>query len=191
MPSRTLYLVRHGEAGGHDETDPGLTDHGRRQATAAGHALRDIGAGALLHSSRRRARETAAHLAMSLPGIPVVQSHLVEDRTPVPDEWTDVPSRYHEFLRRVPADEADPGGRMLDAAVRELASTGREDDALVIVTHNFVIGWIVRSVLDAPWWRWIGLHQDHGAITIVEWSSDRPARLITFNERHHLPDPAS
>lgn len=70
--------------------------------------------------------------------------------------------------------------------VRHGEAGGHDETDPGIVTHNFVIGWIVRSVLDAPWWRWIGLHQDHGAITTIEWSSDRPARLVTFNERRHL-----
>ena len=26
------------------------------------------------------------------------------------------------------------------------------------VTHNFLIGWLIRDALDAPKWRWIGLN---------------------------------
>jgi probable phosphoglycerate mutase len=41
-------------------------------------------------------------------------------------------------------------------------------------------------MLDAPVWRWIGLNQAHCAITIVQWDSDRPPTLVSFNDIGHL-----
>ena len=49
-----------------------------------------------------------------------------------------------------------------------------------------MIGWFVRHVLDAPVWRWIGLDQANCAITIVQWESDRPPTLVSFNDTGHL-----
>jgi phosphohistidine phosphatase len=58
-----LYLLRHGDAedGDGDDAARRLTEKGRRQAEAAGHALAvlDVGLGACLTSPRVRAAETA------------------------------------------------------------------------------------------------------------------------------------
>lgn len=186
MATTTLHLVRHGEAGDDEAADPSLTPLGRRQANLAGVALQSTGANAVLHSSRRRGVETAQLIASSLSGIPTEPSDLLEDRTPIPDDWSDVPSHYHDFLRRVPPDEADQGAKLLTRTFEELGRIDTIDRTIIAVTHNFVIGWIVREVLDAPWWRWIGLNQANGAISSVRWSVDREPRLLCFNEREHL-----
>jgi probable phosphoglycerate mutase len=41
-----------------------------------------------------------------------------------------------------------------------LAVATDTDRCELLVTHNFVIGWFIRHVLAAPWWRWMGLNQD-------------------------------
>ncbi len=189
MPPTTLYLIRHGAADGHDGDDPGLSDAGRAQAHRAAAALGDLGVDTVLHGSRRRAAETARIIADACAGTRPAHSDWFEDRTPVPEDWASVPARYHEFLRSVPVDEADPGATALSAAVAAMSSVGERDRTIIAVTHNFVIGWIVRNVLDAPWWRWIGLNQVNGAITVVRWSHDQGGRLVRFNDQGHL-DPA-
>lgn len=55
-----------------------------------------------------------------------------------------------------------------------------------LITHNFVIEWFVRHMLDAAVWRWIGLNQANCAITIVQWDSDRPPTLVSFNDTGDL-----
>jgi probable phosphoglycerate mutase len=70
--------------------------------------------------------------------------------------------------------------------VTTLSSVADQDRTVVMVTHNFVIGWIVRDVMDAPWWRWIGLNQHNGAISVVQWSDARPPQLLSFNQTAHL-----
>jgi serine/threonine-protein phosphatase PGAM5 len=185
MPTTTLYLVRHGDASGEEPTNPHLSALGQQQAVAAGVALRHVGADLVMHGSARRTVETAARIASEV-GATLRHSDLVEDRTPIPDDWSDVPARYHGFLQDVPPCEADPGGRSLNAAIDELSRISAVDRNLVVVTHNFVIGWIVRHVLDAPWWRWIGLNQANGAISVVRWSTDRAPQLLAFNEQGHL-----
>lgn len=186
MPLTTLYLVRHGEADDDEAVDPSLTPLGLRQAALAGEALQNVGARAVLHSSRRRAVETARLIASSLHDAPAQHSELLEDRTPIPDDWSSVPNDYHSYLRSVPPDEADQGAQLLTRSLDELSRIDTSDRTVVAVTHNFVIGWIVREVLDAPWWRWIGLNQANGAITVVRWSDARAPELLSFNERGHL-----
>jgi serine/threonine-protein phosphatase PGAM5 len=191
MATTELYLVRHAEPEpfpGGDEADAGLSEHGRQQAHRLGARLGGVRFDALRSSPLRRATETADILAGYLPGVPVSVSELVRDRTPVPaaDGSAGVPSRYLPFLEQVPAEERDPGARLLRRAVDELTATGEEDRVEVLVTHNFVIGWFVRHVLDAPEWRWIGLNQRHCGLTIVRAQDDRPPALISFNDVGHL-----
>lgn len=188
MPTTTLYLVRHGEAENGEATDPALTAHGLLQAASAGRALGATGADVVLHGTRRRSIESAQKIASTLDTASTEYSDLFEDRTPIPENWSDVPARYHSFLRSVSGAEADLGARQLTHAVQQLSQLESADRTIVAVSHNFVIGWFVRAVLDAPWWRWIGLNQANGAITAIRWSHDREPVLLSFNERGHLPN---
>jgi len=72
------------------------------------------------------------------------------------------------------------------AAVAHFGVVNDEDRNELVVSHNFVIGWIVRYILDASTWRWLGLNQDNCALTIVAWETGRPPVLISFNEVGHL-----
>jgi Histidine phosphatase superfamily (branch 1) len=56
----------------------------------------------------------------------------------------------------------------------------------LLVTHGFVIGWFVRRVVEAPWWRWMSLSQANCALTIVRVSAGEPPALVAFNDTGHL-----
>jgi len=182
----TLHLVRHGEAASDEAADPGLSERGRRQAEAVATRLAHSAIDALVHSPKRRARETAGIIGTHLPHVPVESSEQADDRTPVPTDPSTVPERYRSFLDRVPAAERDPDGRRLDAAVDHLGALGTGDRSVIVVTHAFVIGWFVRRALDAPTWRWLGLDPFNGAVTTIEYTSDG-SRLVAFNDSGHLP----
>jgi len=188
-----LYLVRHGEQqrGPGDDEDPGLglSELGKEQARYLGRRLAGVPFNVVRHGPAGRAAETAAILSQYLPGVPVRESDLLADRTPmpVPGQEGSVPARYRWFLDTVPADERDLGGSRLDDAVARLAVATAADRCELLVTHNFVIGWFVRHVLDAPWWRWMGLNQFNCALTIIKVSDGEPPALITFNDIGHLP----
>jgi probable phosphoglycerate mutase len=181
----TLHLVRHGQAVGDESVDPTLSPLGIRQAHAVAARLERLGAQEIVHSPRRRAAQTA-HIISERLGIPTSPSGLVDDRTPVPKDRSDVPGRFHRFLDDVPADERDVDGRLIDDAIGTLSMDTRAPRELIVITHNFVIGWMVRHALDAPAWRWLGLHQDNGALTTIAYRPEG-ARLVTFNEVGHLP----
>lgn len=110
------------------------------------------------------------------------------DRTPVPSagQLDRYPDRWHAWLAGVPADERDEAAAALQSAVAHFGVAGEQDRYELLITHNFVIDWFVRHVLDAPVWRWIGLNQENCAITIVQWDSDRPPTLLAFNDTGHL-----
>jgi serine/threonine-protein phosphatase PGAM5 len=186
----TLCLVRHGEAASSDAADPGLTEHGRRQAEAVATRLARLRIDGLVHGPKRRARETAEIIGAHLPHVSLAWSEHADDRTPVPTDRSSVPERYWPFLTRVPAAERDPDGRQLDAAVDHLGAVGSRDRSVIVVSHAFVIGWFVRRAVDAPPWRWIGLNHLNGAVTTIQYTTEG-ARLVAFNDSGHLPPTAA
>ena len=65
------------------------SDHGVAQSLAVAERLRRTDVDAILHSPKRRAVETAGLLGDHL-GLRPEPCPLLDDRTPVPDEWSDV-----------------------------------------------------------------------------------------------------
>jgi probable phosphoglycerate mutase len=192
MAHGEIYLVRHGEADG-DVSDPGLSRHGMDQAGAIGDRLAEMSVGTVLHSPRRRAQQTASIIARSLPGVPVTASDLIDDRTPVPSESErgSYPRRFLPWLDGTGPEEADVDGIALAMAVDVLqarAVADAERGPLVLVTHAFVIGWFVRSALDAPAWRWLGLQPGNASLTIIRYNPDGTGTLVRFNDDAHLRD---
>ena len=193
MASTLLYLVRHGEQQhaptGNDDPSLGLSPRGEEQARLLGTRLAGVPFDIVRHSPLRRAAETARILSGYLPGVPVSMSELLDDRTPVPISGQEdaVPWQYRWFLDTIPPEERDHGSAQLDAAVAQLMVAGETDHCELLITHNFVIGWFVRHVLNAPWWRWMGLNQSNCALTIIQVSTSQPPALITFNDTGHLP----
>jgi serine/threonine-protein phosphatase PGAM5 len=182
----TLYLVRHGEAADVDHLDPPLTDLGRAQARAVGARLSGIHFNDVLHSSRRRARETAAIMSDSIVGCVPRDSIHAADRTPVPTDQSGLSARLRAFMAGVPEDERDADGRALDQSIDALRGVHDADRHVLVVTHNFVIGWFVRDALDAPPITWTRLNSANGALTILRYRSGEPPRLIAFNDTGHL-----
>jgi broad specificity phosphatase PhoE len=190
MARTQLYLARHGEqdrAPGH-AADGGLSQLGREQADRLGRRLRAVPFLAIHHSPLARAAQTADIVAGHLPQVPRHACDFVADRTPVPSAGRRdrYPDRWLAWLDGVPGDERDEDATALQAAVEHFRVTGDNDRYELLITHNFVIGWFVRHVLDAPVWRWIGLDQANCAITIVQWDSDQPPALVSFNDTGHL-----
>ena len=189
MARTRLCLVRHGEqdpATNHGP-DGGLSPLGREQADRLGRRLRPAPFSAI-HLPLARAAQTADVVAGHLPGVPRHECDFVADRTPVPSDRQRgrYPDRWLAWLDGVPGEERDEDGAALQAAVDHFGAIGEVDRQELLITHNFVIGWFVRHALDAPAWRWIGLNQANCAITIVQWESDRPPTLVSFNDTGHL-----
>jgi probable phosphoglycerate mutase len=190
MGRTQLYLVRHGEqdrASGHGP-DGGLSQLGREQADQLGYRLRTVPFSAIHHSPLARAAQTAGIIAGYLPQVPRHACDLIADRTPVPStgQRDQYPGQWLAWLDGVPGDERDEDATALQAAVEHFGVPAGDDRYELLITHNFVIGWFVRHMLDAPVWRWIGLNQANCAITIVQWDSDRLPTLISFNDTGHL-----
>ncbi|MFC0505068.1 histidine phosphatase family protein [Micromonospora costi] len=187
MARTQLYLVRHAEQ---DPTAPdgGLSQLGRVQADRLGRRLSAVHFSAIHHSSLVRAAQTADVIARHLPHVPRHPCDFAADRTPVPSsaQRGQYPDRWLAWLNDVPDDERDEDATALRAAVEHFSAVGSEDRCELLITHNFVIAWFVRHMLDAPVWRWIGLNQANCGITVARWDSDRPPTLVSFNDTGHL-----
>lgn len=189
--ARYLYLARHGEATG-DET--GLTGKGRRQARMLGERLRGVPLAAVHHGPLPRAEETARLVAERLGGVPVLCDDAVGDYVPYTPCREELPAEAAEFLldfvHGFPAGERERGPAL--AAEAEARFTGpvpgdRPRHELV-VTHNFLVGWLVRDAMRAPAWRWLGVNACNAALTVVRYAPGRPPYLLAYNDTTHLPE---
>ncbi|MEU5906386.1 histidine phosphatase family protein [Micromonospora sp. NPDC047527] len=195
--TRLLYLARHAEQDltGPGEPDTGLSERGRRQATLLGERLRGRSFAAVHHGPLRRAAQTAELVAASLPGVPVYASELAGDHLPHDTDPAGLPSAYAEFLGRFSAAERADGPRVTAAAVRRFAvpaddsegAAGGEPVRELVVTHAFLIGWLVRHALDAPERRWLGLNSHNAGLTVIRYGLAGPPNLIAVNDVAHLP----
>ncbi|RKN38888.1 histidine phosphatase family protein [Micromonospora endolithica] len=185
MPTRLLLLARHGEQ---EQDGAGLSERGRRQAVLLGERLSRVPLAAVHHGPLPRAAETAALVARSLPGVPVHATDLAGDHLPHRTDPAGLPSAYARFLDGLTEAERVDGPRVTAAAARHF---GRPPDAgdvtELVVTHAFLVGWLVRDALDAPEPRWLGLNPLNCGLTVIRYTDGLPPRLVAFNDAAHLP----
>ncbi|PZU45881.1 MAG: histidine phosphatase family protein [Microbacterium sp.] len=182
-----LYLVRHGE---HLDAEHGLEDgplspRGRRQAELLADRLSGVPLDAVWHSPLERAAETARAVAERLPAVTPEPSSLLFDCIPTGPE-PDMPQAYAPFFGSfTPADIEAGRAQMADAVAEYLVRKPGNHELLI--THNFVIAWFVREVLEAPDWRWMTLNQAHCGLTVLAQRPGRPWTLVSHNDLAHLP----
>lgn len=182
-----LYLVRHGE---HLDAEHGLEDgplspRGRRQAELLADRLSGVPLNAVWHSPLERAAETARAVAGRLPSVTPDPSSLLFDCIPSGPE-PDMPSAYEGFFGSYTEADIDAGRAQMDDAVSEFL-VRRPGVHELLITHNFVIAWFVREVLDAPAWRWMTINQAHCGLTVLAQRPGRPWTLVAHNDLAHLP----
>ncbi|WP_405791804.1 histidine phosphatase family protein [Streptomyces sp. NBC_01506] len=190
--TRYLYLARHGEASA-DESD--LTENGRRQAALLGERLRGRPLSAIQHGPLPRAERTAQLVREQLgnPPCELRRSEAVGDYIPyVPRERELPPDSAGAMLRRLaefPAEDRLRGPKLAQDALARYTGpvAGDEPRHELVVTHNFLIGWLVRDALDAPPWRWMGLNHCNAALTVIRYPPDRPSSVLLYNDMAHLP----
>lgn len=183
-----IYLVRHGE---HQDAEHGLTDgplspRGQRQAAMLADRLSGLPLDAVWHSPLERAAQTARAVADRLPAVSPEPSALLFDCVPT-GMTPETPAAYEPFFGSVTEAEVDAGrAQMADATAEFLARKTGEVHELVI-THNFVISWFVREVLQAPEWRWMTINQAYCGLTVIAQKKGRPWTLLSHNDLAHLP----
>ncbi|MFD4972811.1 histidine phosphatase family protein [Streptomyces sp. NPDC058424] len=188
--TRYLYLARHGEASA-DETT--LTESGRRQASLLGERLRSTPLSAIHHGPLPRARLTAQLISAQLGDVPLHPSEPAGDYVPHLPAKEELPPDAADamlgFLARVPEEERDRGPALAREALAEFTGPvdGDRPRHELVVTHNFLIGWLVRAALDAPEWRWMGLDHGNAALTVIRYAPGRPSSVLVHNDMRHLP----
>ncbi|KOU38674.1 phosphoglycerate mutase [Streptomyces sp. WM6373] len=188
--ARYLYLTRHGEASS-DESE--LTDAGRRQAALLGQRLRGVPLTAIHHGPLARAEQTARLIGEQLDGVPLHRCEAAGDFVPCLPSREELPPEAADawtgFLDQFTAEEREQGPGLAAAALA--AFTGPVDgDAPrheLVVTHNFLVGWLVRAAFAAPEWRWLGINHANAALTVIRYTPDRPPAVLVFNDTGHLP----
>ncbi|WP_418961091.1 histidine phosphatase family protein [Streptomyces tritici] len=188
--ARYLYLTRHGEASA-DESE--LTEAGRRQAALLGERLRGVPLAAIHHGPLARATETARLVGEQLDGVPLRRSAAAGDYIPYLPTREELPSGTADamlgFLNRFPAEEREQGPGLAAAALAEFTGPvdGDEPRHELVVTHNFLVGWLVRAAFGAPEWRWMGVNHANAALTVIRYAPGRPPSVLLFNDTGHLP----
>ncbi|MGW4060216.1 histidine phosphatase family protein [Amycolatopsis sp. NPDC004747] len=185
LTTRYLFLTRHGEQG----PDGSLTEAGHRQAILLGRRLRDVPVTSIHHGPLPRAAQTAHLIAAQLSGVPVQEEKAAGDFVPYTPRREELPETSGDLLLAFtrqfpPADE-----ELAAEAERRFSGPvpGSEPRYDVVVTHNFLVGWLVRAAQDAPPWRWLTLSHAHAGLTVIQYSPSRPAALLTYNDLSHLP----
>ncbi|MFE9809105.1 histidine phosphatase family protein [Streptomyces sp. NPDC005227] len=188
--TRYLYLVRHGEA---SPDESGLTEGGRRQATLLGQRLRDIPLAAVHHGPLHRAEQTALLIGDQLRNVPLNVSEVAGDYIPHMPTRDELPADSADFYLRFLAgttDEEQEHGRVLARQALDQFTgpvEAEEDRHELVVTHNFLVAWLVRDALQAPKWRWLGLNYCNAALTVIRYVPGRAPYLHIANDMRHLP----
>ncbi|WP_371502380.1 histidine phosphatase family protein [Kitasatospora sp. NBC_00374] len=188
--TRHLYLVRHAEA---LPDESGLTENGRRQAVLLGRRLRGVPLAALHHGPLPRAAQTARLIADQLDGVLPQVAETAGDYLPYVPQRAELPpdcaDHLLRFLDRFPPGEREHGPALARDAIERFTGPvpGDRDRHELVVTHNFLAGWLVRHALDAPDWRWLGLNHANAALTVIRYAPDRPSTVVLHNDLRHLP----
>lgn len=185
--SHYLYLVRHGEQqdAEHGMPDGPLSSRGKRQARAIASRLATVPFDAAWHSPLQRAQETASIMTKNIPHLEAKPSALLMDCIPSGPS-PDLPHAFEPFFGSVTAEEIEAGQAQMADAVSEWLTPARGERHELLITHNFVIAWFVREVLGAPAWRWMGLNQANGGLTIIRVRTAKPPVLVSHNDLGHL-----
>jgi probable phosphoglycerate mutase len=200
-----LVLVRHGE--GRVNVDGvigglqgclGLTDRGRRQVQALSERWAQAGfrPDVLVSSPVRRARETAAALARSMPGVVVTEDcSLCEMHLGDADglTWLEYDTRFGRFdLEAEPARPFAPGAESwaaVEARVRtclDQLAAAHAGQTVVVVTHaGFIVAALIVLLAMPASSERAYLDPHFTSITCVHRSSQRWS-LVSFNDVAHL-----
>ena len=183
-----LYLVRHGEQldAEHGLPDGPLSPRGRRQAELLGERLGGVPFDHAWHSPLQRAAETAAIIAAKMPALEPEPSALLFDCIPS-GPAPETPKVYDPFFGSVTEAQIEAGSAQMADAAAEFLRSHREDRHDLLITHNFVIAWLVREALGAPDWRWLSINQANCGLTVLTQKTGRPWSLLVHNDVAHLP----
>ncbi|MFF3222984.1 histidine phosphatase family protein [Nocardia suismassiliense] len=187
---RYLYLARHGEA---TPDESALSERGRSQAWLLGERLRGSSLAQVHHGPLPQVTQTAQLIGERLDGVPLHATESAGDYLPYLPRKDELPAASADailgFLTQFPAEQRARGPQLAQAAVEQFTGPVAGDTPRheLLVTHAFLIGWLVRAALDAPKWRWIGISPANAALTVIRYAPGRPDSVLFFNDTGHLP----
>jgi serine/threonine-protein phosphatase PGAM5 len=141
---------------------------------------------AVWHSPLERATQTAQAVAERMPSLSPKPSALLFDCIPT-GMTPDTPLAFEPFFGSVSEAEIEAGRAQMADAVSEYLVRKSGEVHELLITHNFVIAWFVREVLQTPDWRWMTLNQAHCGLTVIAQKQGRPWTLLSHNDLSHLP----
>lgn len=175
---RVILLLRHGQCQHEGQSDElkALTSHGHQQAEASSKYIARLfevdqlpGQRALLHSTSRRARETAAKLPSHLPGIQVWNADLLRETDP-----TKNPMRAEDAFNKL-----------------FISPEAGASDTLIIVAHNNIILYLLMRAAGVPTHvacqAWHLFHLRHTSVTRVDISVSGVIRVVAIGAAGHIP----
>ena len=142
------------------------------------------------HSPLQRAAETAEIIAAKMPALQPEPSALLFDCIPS-GPAPETPKVYDPFFGSVTEAEIEAGSAQMADAAAEFLTSHREDRHDLLITHNFVIAWLVREALGAPEWRWLSIHQANCGLTVLTQKSGRPWSLFVAQRPRRTCRPSS
>ena len=163
-----IYLIRHGqaEAGWNVQTDPGLIDTGRSQASEAARALADRGPLPIIVSPLRRTRETAHEFEMKWRRPALVDSRVAE----IPSQGMTLEERG-EWLKALTRRRWDDLDLVVQdwrrAAIQSLLEIPQDT---VVVTHFMIVNAVVSWATGDG--RVVNFHPLPGSRTTLERVGD-------------------
>ncbi|GAB3811430.1 hypothetical protein GCM10028799_06120 [Kribbella italica] len=123
--------------------------------------------------------------------VPLEVSELAGDYVPyVPkkDELpTDSADHLLRFVQQSSPEELEHGPELARLALARFTGPADSEQPELLVTHNFLIAWLVTQALDAPPWRWLTLAHCNAALTVLRYTPGRPSSVLVYNDMQHLP----
>jgi len=178
---RVILMLRHGQCCHEGEPDElkELTQHGHKQAEDTARFIGQLFAAgklpakrALLHSTSRRARETAAKLPVHVQDLEVWNADLLRETDP-----TNKPFRAEEVFNRLFA-----------------APEAGDSDTLIIVAHNNIILYMLMRAAGVPIERaaqaWTLFHLRHASVSRVDVSSLGTKQVVSIGAAAHVAETA-
>lgn len=186
MPTRTLYLIRHGAA----DAFGTLTEAGREQCRLLGRQLAELPVDVIWHSPLSRAADSAAIIGRQLPRVLVDEAPELVDHVPhVPDPgqlW----GTWTAFFDGYGPEEAEACRRTSSRLTARFAtsnSPGNRATHEVLVTHAYPVAWMVREALGAPALSWLSLTRiDNTGVSVIEFADGELPSISAVNDRSHL-----
>ncbi|MCE7003787.1 histidine phosphatase family protein [Kibdelosporangium philippinense] len=187
MGSRYLFLTRHGEALP-DQT--ALTGIGCRQSVQLGRRLKQVPFDAIYHGPHAKAEQTAKLIAAEIGNVPLHSVAAAGDYIPYVPTREELPdAALSSFLSQFNILERQRGAKLVRQAMEQFTGPTADDKDRyeLLVTYNYLAGWLVNQAQGSPRWRWLTLDHANAALTIIRYSPERAPTLLVFNDMGHLP----